>query len=163
MGPTKEALKKKAIPAHRHHDIAAETWKVRGRHLPGREGVGGDLARDTRLVINAVFWILRTGAPWRDVPPALGGLAHYAAPVYPLAGYGGMGNPAGRSDGRTGLRLADARRQPWQGSPPCGHQEMGRTKGGSTPRDLWPWMRMGCQSASLGHKVPQQIGRRLAA
>ena len=29
-------------------------------------------AADNRLFINAVFWILRTGAPWRDLPPDYG-------------------------------------------------------------------------------------------
>ena len=29
-------------------------------------------AVDNRLFINAVFWILKTGAPWRDLPEAFG-------------------------------------------------------------------------------------------
>lgn len=44
-----------------------------------------------------------------------------------------------------------------------GNQEMSRTKGGSTPRYIWPWMRMVCRSESLSRKVPWQIARKLAA
>ena len=29
-------------------------------------------AQDNRRFINGVFWILRTGAPWRDLPPSYG-------------------------------------------------------------------------------------------
>jgi hypothetical protein len=38
-----------------------------------------------------------------------------------------------------------------------GNQSVGRTKGGSTPRYIWPWMRMVCRSESLSQKVPQRI------
>ncbi|MCP5449337.1 MAG: IS5 family transposase [Gammaproteobacteria bacterium] len=62
-----------AVPTHRRHDISDETWALLEPHLPGREGVWGGIARDNRLFINAVFWILRTGAPWRDLPPDYGG------------------------------------------------------------------------------------------
>lgn len=27
---------------------------------------------DRRIVVNAILWILRTGAPWRDLPAELG-------------------------------------------------------------------------------------------
>jgi len=43
-----------------------------------------------------------------------------------------------------------------------GNQAMGRTKGGSTPKYIWPWMRMVCQSESLLQKVPEQIVKKLS-
>ncbi len=51
--------------AHRRHDISARVWLLLEPHLPGRAGSRGGVA-------NAIFWILRTGAPWRDVPPDYG-------------------------------------------------------------------------------------------
>ncbi len=32
----------------------------------------GGVAQDNRRFINAVFWIIRTRAPWRDLPPDYG-------------------------------------------------------------------------------------------
>lgn len=61
------------LPAHRRHDISDAVWKKFAPHLPGRAGSWGGLAHDNRLFINAVFWIMRTGAPWRDLPPDFGG------------------------------------------------------------------------------------------
>ena len=58
--------------AHRRHDISDKTWQLLEPHLPGRAGNWGGVARDNRLFINAVFWILRSGAPWRDLPPDYG-------------------------------------------------------------------------------------------
>ena len=40
--------------------------------LPGRPGQQGWLAKDNRLFINAVLWIGKTGAPWRDLPEQFG-------------------------------------------------------------------------------------------
>jgi len=33
---------------------------------PGRSG------KDNRLFVEAVLWIIRTGSPWRDIPPSFG-------------------------------------------------------------------------------------------
>ncbi|MGE0106098.1 MAG: IS5 family transposase [Thiomonas sp.] len=57
---------------HRH-DLSDRHWELLEPHLPGRAGVWGGVARDNRQFINAVFWILRTGAPWRDLPASYGG------------------------------------------------------------------------------------------
>ena len=51
--------------AHRRHDLTDHQWHLIENHLPGRKGSRGGQAVDNRQFINAVFWILRTGAPWR--------------------------------------------------------------------------------------------------
>ena len=58
---------------HRRHDISDAIWSILEPQLPGRKGSWGGVATNNRLFINAVFWILRTGAPWRDLPPDYGG------------------------------------------------------------------------------------------
>ena len=64
---------KSSSSAYRRHDISDETWALLEPQLPGRKGVWGGMATDHRLFINAVFWILSTGAPWRDLPSEYGG------------------------------------------------------------------------------------------
>ena len=51
----------------RRHDISDRMWTLLQAYLPGRKGSYGRNARDNRQFINAVIWILRTGAPWRDL------------------------------------------------------------------------------------------------
>jgi transposase len=58
--------------AHRRHDISDKLWYLLSEHLPGGKGKVGRRAADNRTFINAVLWILRTGAPWRDLPPDYG-------------------------------------------------------------------------------------------
>ena len=58
--------------AHRRHDISDRVWEILEPLLPGGKGKTGRPAQDNRRFINAVFWILRTGAPWRDLPPDYG-------------------------------------------------------------------------------------------
>ena len=54
------------LPAHRRHDISDRVWNILEPLLPGRKGSLGRPSQDNRRFINAVFWIIRTGAPWRD-------------------------------------------------------------------------------------------------
>ena len=56
---------------HRH-DISDKAWTILEPMLPGQRGQWGGIAEDNRRFINGVFWILRTGAPWRDLPPDYG-------------------------------------------------------------------------------------------
>ena len=56
----------------RRHELSDATWRLLEQHLPGQSGQWGGVAQDNRRFINAVFWILRTGAPWRDLPASYG-------------------------------------------------------------------------------------------
>src|SRR4051795_502124 len=56
----------------RRHEIADEHWERIARFLPGRAGLPGVTAKDNRLFVDAVLWIGKTGAPWRDLPDRFG-------------------------------------------------------------------------------------------
>ena len=154
--------------AHRRHDISDSTWELLEPHLLGRKGTWGGNARNNRLFINAVFWILRTGAPWRDLPPD----------------YGDWKNTQRRfcrwRDKKIWERVLEALIQepdfewliidashikvhPHATGARGGNQDMGRTKGGSTQRYIWPWMRMVIQAECLLQQVPQRIAPKLAS
>lgn len=57
---------------YHRHDITDRMWELLEPHLLGRAGCHGGVARDNRRFINGVCWILRTGAPWRDLPADYG-------------------------------------------------------------------------------------------
>ncbi len=56
---------------HRHA-ISDEDWARIEDLLPGRPGQHGKVAKNNRLFVDAVLWIARTGAPWRDLPTRFG-------------------------------------------------------------------------------------------
>jgi transposase len=41
-------------------------------NLPGKKGDPGRSGANNRLFVEAVLWIARTGAPWRDLPDEFG-------------------------------------------------------------------------------------------
>ena len=51
-------------------DLTDEEWAVIEPLLPAR--VRGAKRGDDRKVLNGIFYILRTGAPWRDLPERYG-------------------------------------------------------------------------------------------
>ena len=56
----------------RRHEITDDSWNRIKNLLPGREGDPGVTAKDNRLFVDAVLWIAKTGAPWRDLPERFG-------------------------------------------------------------------------------------------
>ncbi|WP_442481268.1 IS5 family transposase [Aeoliella sp. SH292] len=56
----------------RRFELTDEQWERVEKLLPGRVGCPGRSAEDNRLFLDAVLWIVRTGAPWRDLPERFG-------------------------------------------------------------------------------------------
>lgn len=152
--------------AQRRHDISDDVWKLLEPLLPGQKGQWGRVAKDNRAFINAVFWEMRTGAPWRDLPPE----------------YGKWNTIYQRfkrwRDNGTWEKILEilidepdfewlmidashVKVHPHAAGAIGGNQDMERTKGGSTPKYIWPWMQMVCQSEYLLQQVPQRIASKL--
>jgi transposase len=49
-----------------------DQWERIAPGLPGKAGDPGRSAVDNRLFVEAVLWIVRVGAPWRDLPEFFG-------------------------------------------------------------------------------------------
>ena len=56
---------------HRH-ELTDEQWQRLQPLLPPQKPHTGRPVVDHRQVINGILWILRTGAPWRDLPERYG-------------------------------------------------------------------------------------------
>lgn len=106
----------------KRHDISDDMWAKISPILPGQKGQWGGVAYNNRRFINAVFWILRTGAPWRDLPTSYGkwGTVHQRFRRW-------------RDKGIWEKLLEQVIEDPGLGAR-GGNQEMSRTKGGSTPK-----------------------------
>ena len=57
---------------NRRYELTDEEWDEIEHLLPGREGDPGGHGEDNRSFVNAVIWMARTGAPWRDLPERFG-------------------------------------------------------------------------------------------
>ena len=54
------------------HQLTDAQW-LRIEHLvPGKKGDRGRHGEDNRRFVDAVLWVARAGAPWRDLPEELG-------------------------------------------------------------------------------------------
>ena len=155
-----------ATSAYRRHDLTDEKWAVLAPLLPGQAGQWGGIAKDNRQFINAVFWVLRTGAPWRDLPPGYGDWKNTHRRFCRWRDKGvweGLLETLIEDPDFEWLMIDATHVRAHQHS--CGatggNEEMGRTKGGSTPRYIWPWIRLVCQSDLLSQKVPRLIVSRL--
>ncbi|MEQ8294184.1 MAG: transposase [Roseovarius sp.] len=52
--------------------VTDRVWQRLEGHVPGKALDAGATAKDNRLFLEAVFWRVRTGLPWRDLPREFG-------------------------------------------------------------------------------------------
>ena len=52
--------------------LSDSMWERVAPHLPGKPGDPGRSGADNRLFVEAVLWMARVGAPWRDLPEHFG-------------------------------------------------------------------------------------------
>ena len=64
------------------HELTDEQWERLAPLLPPQKPHTGRPNRDHRLIINALLWLLRTGAPWRDLPGRYGSWKTVASRFY---------------------------------------------------------------------------------
>ena len=53
-------------------ELTDAQWQRIESLIPGKEGDKGRHGEDNRLFVDAVLWLARAGAPWRDLPGEFG-------------------------------------------------------------------------------------------
>jgi len=53
-------------------ELTDAQWQRIEPLIPGKEGDKGRHGEDNHLFIDAVLWLVRAGAPWRDLPEEFG-------------------------------------------------------------------------------------------
>ena len=81
------------VKAHQRHDITDELWYKIAPLFPDGTGKRGRPATDNRRFFNAVAWVMRSGAPWRDLPPDYGNWNSIFVRFRRLAKNGLLGKP----------------------------------------------------------------------
>jgi len=55
----------------KRHGVTDEQWETIEPFMPVPKATGRPLS-DLRIIVEGVLWIVRTGAPWRDLPERFG-------------------------------------------------------------------------------------------
>ena len=52
--------------------VSDEQWERMSQHIIGDARTRGSTGYDNRMFVEGVLWIVRTAAPWRDLPDVFG-------------------------------------------------------------------------------------------
>jgi len=138
--------------------LTEEEWALIEPHLLGKEGQWGGVAKDNRLFVEAVIYLLRERIPWRKLPPEYGNWR---------GTYTRFRNWRSRGLWEKILKnLIDNERYQWLLVNGTVYRQLKNLeKPGKSPPDLrekntrylWPWMYMICRSDSLSRKLPKRV------
>ena len=56
----------------KRYELTDDEWERLAPLLPPQRPATGRPALDHRMIVNGILWILRSGAPWRDLPERYG-------------------------------------------------------------------------------------------
>lgn len=57
----------------RRYELTDQEWnRIKDLLPPKKSGKRGRPSKDNRMILNAMLWIARSGAPWRDLPERYG-------------------------------------------------------------------------------------------
>lgn len=68
--------------SRKRHELSDEQWQQLKPLLPPEKPETGRTNLNHRTVINGMLWILKTGAPWRDLPERYGKWQTVASRLY---------------------------------------------------------------------------------
>jgi transposase len=119
-------------------ELADEQWEKLLPLLPPQKPKVGRTNADHRRIINGILWVLRTGAPWRDLPERYGPWSTVASRFYRWRKAGIWERIFERAQ-----ELADVQgRIDWEvhyvdGTSVRAHQHAAGAKGGTLRRKHW--------------------------
>jgi len=145
-------------PEYRRHDMSDAAWELMEPLLPGRRGTWGGNARDNRLFVDAVFWVLRNDAPWRALPPDYGDWKNTHRRFCRWRDSGAWERLLEQIIDRPDFEWLMLGVSHFKAAPPARRTRSGNAKDSRNRCDLipqytWPWMRMVCRSERLLQKV----------
>ncbi len=56
----------------KRYELKDDQWARIAEMLPGKKSDPGRTAKDNRLFVNGVLWVLRSGAQWDELPERYG-------------------------------------------------------------------------------------------
>ena len=136
----------------RRHDLTLETWVRVWPLILQAKGKRGRKGKDNYLFFNAVLWRLRTGIPWRDLPPCYGAWKSVSNRFYTWRNTGVWARLLELVAGEPDLEwiMIDAshiKAHPHAAGAKGGPRRSRAPKAGRTRSCIWPSRPMACRCA----------------